>query len=174
MADLDFSVREVEDVQEFEDDSVDEEKKEEVETLGQMDINSGDIELHNPNYIEEGDEEGEEEGGDLEGNKLKESVAIVNHLEEDEDEEDDDDDDVAAPPAEGSYDPSEFDHLTVDGEIKELFTFIMKYTPQTIDLDHKFKPFVPEYIPAVGDIDAFIRCTRPDNKQEVTIHVCRL
>ena len=43
----------------------------------------------------------------------------------------------------------------------------MKYTPQTIDLDHKFKPFVPEYIPAVGDIDAFIRCTRPDIKQEV-------
>ena len=70
-------------------------------------------------------------------------------------------------PTEGSYDPSEYDHLPVDGEIKEQFTYIMKYTPQTIDLDHKFKPFVPEYIPAVGDIDAFIRCTRPDNKQEV-------
>ena len=45
----------------------------------------------------------------------------------------------------------------VSGEIKEFFTYIMRYTPQTIDLNTKFKPFIPEYIPAVGDIDAFIK-----------------
>ena len=33
----------------------------------------------------------------------------------------------------------------------------MRYTPQTIDLETRFKPFIPEYIPAVGDIDAFIK-----------------
>ena len=44
---------------------------------------------------------------------------------------------------EGSYDPSEFENLAVDGEIRELFSVIMKYTPQTVDLDHKFKPFIP-------------------------------
>ena len=32
-----------------------------------------------------------------------------------------------------------------------------RYTPQTIDLDHKLKPFIPDFIPAVGDIDAFIK-----------------
>ena len=77
---------------------------------------------------------------------------------------------MAALSAEGSYDPSEYDHLSVDGEIKELFNYIIKYTPQTIELEHKFKPFIPEYIPAVGDIDAFIRCSRPDNKHEVSLH----
>ena len=82
------------------------------------------------------------------------------------DEDDDDDDDVAVAPAEGSYDPSEFDDLNVDDDVRDLFNLIMKYTPQTTELDHKFKPFIPDYIPAVGDIDAFIRCTRPDDKQE--------
>lgn len=32
-----------------------------------------------------------------------------------------------------------------------------RYTPQAIELDHKLKPFIPDYIPAVGDIDAFIK-----------------
>ena len=55
------------------------------------------------------------------------------------------------------YDPSEYDNLNVAPDIKELFQYIMRYTPQTIDLETRFKPFIPEYIPAVGDIDAFIK-----------------
>ena len=164
---MDFSVREIGDVQEFEDNIGETEKNEEVDDSDQVVTGQGDVELHNPNFVEEGEED-EEEEEDLEEKDAKRIMPLGHQQEEDdEDEEEDDDDDVAAPPAEGSYDPSEYDHLPVDGEIKELFTYIMKYTPQTIDLDHKFKPFVPEYIPAVGDIDAFIRCTRPDNKQEV-------
>ena len=135
MADLDFTVREIEDAQEFEESGESVDKEEVIETSEQAVINSGDIELHNPNYIEEGDEDNED--GNVEGKETKDDVTFDNQIEEDDDEEDDDDDDVAAPPAEGSYDPSEFDHLAVDGEIKELFTFIMKYTPQTIELDHK-------------------------------------
>lgn len=57
----------------------------------------------------------------------------------------------------GMYDPSEYDNLNVAPDIKELFQHIMRYTPQTIDLETRFKPFIPEYIPAVGDIDAFIK-----------------
>ena len=34
---------------------------------------------------------------------------------------------------------------------------LLRYTPQKIDLETKFKPFIPDYIPAVGDIDAFIK-----------------
>lgn len=32
-----------------------------------------------------------------------------------------------------------------------------RYTPQAIDLEHKLKPFNPDFIPAVGDIDAFLK-----------------
>jgi intraflagellar transport protein 46 len=84
-----------------------------------------------------------------------------------EDDDDDDDDDVAAPPPEGMYDPSEFDHLSVSAEIKELFSHILRYTPQAIELETRFKPFIPEFIPAVGDIDAFIKVSRPDTKDEM-------
>lgn len=84
----------------------------------------------------------------------------------DDDTDDDDDDDVAAPPLEGMYDPSEYENLNVSSDIKDLFQYILRYTPQTIDLDTKFKPFIPEYIPAVGDIDAFIKVLRPDGKKE--------
>ena len=29
-------------------------------------------------------------------------------------------------------------------------------------MEHRLKPFIPDYIPAVGDIDAFIKIPRPD------------
>ena len=37
---------------------------------------------------------------------------------------------------------------------------LVRYTPQKVDLETKFKPFIPDYIPAVGDIDAFIKVSR--------------
>ncbi len=69
------------------------------------------------------------------------------------------------------YDPSEFESLNVSPEIRELFSHIMRYTPQTVDLETRFKPFIPEYIPAVGDIDAFIKVPRPgeENTEEVML-----
>merc|ERR1712018_1073354 len=85
---------------------------------------------------------------------------------EDEDDDDDDDDDVAAPPPEGMYDPSDFEHLNVSADIKELFSDILRYTPQAIELETRFKPFIPDFIPAVGDIDAFIKVPKPDGSKE--------
>lgn len=38
--------------------------------------------------------------------------------------------------------------------------FLFRYTPQTVELDYKLKPFIPDYIPAVGDIDAFIKVSK--------------
>uniref|UniRef100_T1J6N3 Intraflagellar transport protein 46 homolog n=1 Tax=Strigamia maritima TaxID=126957 RepID=T1J6N3_STRMM len=89
-----------------------------------------------------------------------------NNSEESEDEDDDDDDSQGAH-VEGAYDPTEFEDLNVTLEIKELFQFITRYTPQTIELEHKLKPFIPDFIPAVGDIDAFIKVGRPDSKPEM-------
>ena len=40
-----------------------------------------------------------------------------------------------------------------------------RYRPQLIEIEAKLKPFIPEMIPAVGDIDAFIKVKRPDGKQ---------
>lgn len=34
--------------------------------------------------------------------------------------------------------------------------------PQQLALDYKFKPFIPDYIPAVGDIDAFLKVIPPE------------
>uniref|UniRef100_A0A673Y1Q0 Intraflagellar transport protein 46 homolog n=1 Tax=Salmo trutta TaxID=8032 RepID=A0A673Y1Q0_SALTR len=65
-----------------------------------------------------------------------------------------------------AYDPADYDHLPVTAEIKELFQYITRYTPQTIELDHKLKPFIPDFIPAVGDIDAFLKVPRPDGKAD--------
>jgi len=85
---------------------------------------------------------------------------------EDEDDDDDDDDDDDHPQVEGAYDPADYENLSVSAEIKELFQYITRYTPQAIELDHKLKPFIPDYIPAVGDIDAFIKIARPDGKPD--------
>ena len=38
-----------------------------------------------------------------------------------------------------------------------LFCHLFRYTPQTVELEHHLKPFIPDFIPAVGDIDAFIK-----------------
>ena len=71
----------------------------------------------------------------------------------------------------------DYSQLNVSPELKELFDYIDRFKPSEIELDTKLKPFVPEYIPAVGDIDAFIKVycyiyfsvdidkvTRPDEK----------
>jgi intraflagellar transport protein 46 len=33
-------------------------------------------------------------------------------------------------------------------------------------LETKLKPFIPEYVPAIGDIDAFLKVPRPDGKED--------
>ncbi|VDQ13067.1 unnamed protein product [Trichobilharzia regenti] len=65
-----------------------------------------------------------------------------------------------------AYNPADFEHLAVSSEIKEIFEYIQRYTPQTIELETKLKPFIPDYMPAVGDIDAFLKVPRPDGKPD--------
>lgn len=60
----------------------------------------------------------------------------------------------------------DYSTLNVSHEIKELFEFIDKFKPADIELQTALKPFIPEYIPAVGDIDAFLKVPRPDDKPE--------
>jgi len=65
-----------------------------------------------------------------------------------------------------AYDPKMYRDLPVSSEIKELFKYIDKFQPQDIVLETKLKPFIPEYVPAIGDIDAFLKVPRPDGKED--------
>jgi len=47
-----------------------------------------------------------------------------------------------------------------------LFEYIQRYKPQKIDLETKIKPFVPDFIPAVGEVDSFLKMTKPDGTKE--------
>ncbi|XP_023797109.1 intraflagellar transport protein 46 homolog, partial [Cyanistes caeruleus] len=67
---------------------------------------------------------------------------------------------------EGDFNPADFDYLQVSSEIRDLFEYIKRYTPKTIEIEHKLQPFIPDFIPAVGDIDAFLKVPRPDGKPD--------
>jgi intraflagellar transport protein 46 len=56
--------------------------------------------------------------------------------------------------------------LQVTEEIRDLFQYIGRYKPHNIELDGKLKPFIPDYIPAIGDIDEFIKVPRPDGQPD--------
>jgi len=43
----------------------------------------------------------------------------------------------------------------------------VRYKPAQIEIDTKLKAFIPDYIPAVGEVDAFIKMTRPDTQIEI-------
>jgi len=70
---------------------------------------------------------------------------------------------AAAAPA-GAYKPEDMEHLQVSAEIRELFQYIQRYKPHTVELDHKLKCFIPDYVPSVGQIDAFLKVPRPDGQ----------
>ncbi|XP_074605638.1 intraflagellar transport 46 isoform X2 [Brevipalpus obovatus] len=95
--------------------------------------------------------------------KEVESSSILSKEDEDEDDGDEEGENEDQLDIEGAYDPKEFSDLDVNPEVKALFQYIESYTPQIIDLEMKLKPFIPDYIPAVGDIDPFLKVPRPDN-----------
>lgn len=43
-----------------------------------------------------------------------------------------------------------------------LFGLISSFTPNPVDLQVHWKPFLPDLVPAIGSIDAFIKVPRPD------------
>lgn len=65
-----------------------------------------------------------------------------------------------------AYNPSEFDNLSVSPEIQELFQYISRYKPHDIDLETKLMPFVPDFVPCIGEVDAFLKIPGPDGKPD--------
>jgi intraflagellar transport protein 46 len=62
----------------------------------------------------------------------------------------------------GAYNPDDYKNMKVSSDIKDLFQYITRYKPHTIELDTALKPFCPELIPSVGEVDAFLKMPRPD------------
>ncbi|OMJ81375.1 hypothetical protein SteCoe_18166 [Stentor coeruleus] len=65
-----------------------------------------------------------------------------------------------------AYNPADYANLQVSQEIKELFQYIQRYKPHQIDLESKVRPFIPDYIAAIGEVDAFLKVPRPDGSEE--------
>ena len=58
---------------------------------------------------------------------------------------------------EGAYNPKDYASLNVSSEVRDLFQYIDRYKPQEMELETTLKCFIPEYIPAIGEMDAFIK-----------------
>lgn len=56
----------------------------------------------------------------------------------------------------------EISQLNLDDEAKEIFNYLVEYAPKDVELEVSLKPFVPDFIPAVGEVDAFLKLPRPD------------
>ena len=67
---------------------------------------------------------------------------------------------------EGAYNPQDYANLDVGGDIKEIFDYISRYKPHEVELDTSLKCFIPEFIPAVGEMDAFIKIPQPSGAQD--------
>jgi len=63
-----------------------------------------------------------------------------------------------------AYNPDDFKDMKVSAEVEELFQYITRYKPHTIELETSLKPFIPELIPSIGDVDAMLKMPRPDGK----------
>ncbi|OHT10327.1 Intraflagellar transport protein 46 like protein [Tritrichomonas foetus] len=106
-------------------------------------------------------------------------------LDKDNDNDDDDDDGYNnygsySPPTKTGYQTSSLipDNLNIgnlnddddadipgaSSELASLFSLIANFQPEPVDISVHWKPFIPELIPAIGSIDAFIKVPRPDSE----------
>ncbi|OHT06844.1 hypothetical protein TRFO_25095 [Tritrichomonas foetus] len=60
--------------------------------------------------------------------------------------------------------------LDDDGDLTSdmgsLFSLINKFQPEPVEISVHWKPFLPELVPAIGTIDAFIKVPRPDGEMD--------
>ena len=57
----------------------------------------------------------------------------------------------------GAYNAKDYVNLQVPLEVRELFQYIERYKPQEVELNTQLRCFIPEYIPAIGEMDGFIK-----------------
>eukprot|EP01029_Cantina_marsupialis_P030311 TRINITY_DN815_c0_g1_i2.p1 TRINITY_DN815_c0_g1~~TRINITY_DN815_c0_g1_i2.p1 ORF type:complete len:398 (-),score=145.49 TRINITY_DN815_c0_g1_i2:79-1272(-) len=111
------------------------------------------------------EDEEDDDNDKIANNFARHSAMKLNKDDSEEGSSTDDEDDE--PPLEGGYNPSNYAHLDVPAECRDLFQYISRHKPHTIELETKLKCFVPDLIPAVGEIDPFIKIPRPHGKQDL-------
>lgn len=77
---------------------------------------------------------------------------------------------LASSPRQSRYDDNydlDNDNDVPDGsEFASLFNLITNFQPEPVDISVHWKPFVPDLVPAIGAIDAFIKVPRPDGEMD--------
>lgn len=110
------------------------------------------LDIDDSNEIESEDDDGEVDNADAAvGQAANNQVQMDNEVDQD---------------LPGQYNAADYANLNVDADVKELFEYIGRYKPQKIELETTFKPFIPEFIPWVGEVDAFIKMSKPDGAKE--------
>jgi len=84
-----------------------------------------------------------------------------------EEEDEDEDLELAAKLSAYHYNPKDYASVKAPASLAALFSMITAHTPEDVQLPTKLKPFIPDYIPSVGDTDSFIKIPRPDGKPEL-------
>lgn len=66
------------------------------------------------------------------------------------------------------YNPADYASINqrASREMQEIFTYIAAYQPLVQELPSKLRPFIPDYIPSVGDLDPFCKIPRPDGRPD--------
>jgi len=59
------------------------------------------------------------------------------------------------------YKPGKFAGIESSAEVAELFQYIGRYKPADVEIPSKLQCFIPDMLPAVGDIDTFIKVPGP-------------
>ncbi|KAH9579958.1 Intraflagellar transport complex B protein 46 [Trypanosoma melophagium] len=66
------------------------------------------------------------------------------------------------------YKPQDYAKINASAsrEMQELFKHILDYQPVIPELPAKLRPFIPDYVPSIGDLDPFCKIPRPDGKPD--------
>lgn len=62
----------------------------------------------------------------------------------------------------------------LSNDIKELSHYVEEFTAERIDIQPVLRPFFLDYIPAVGDVDPFLKIPRPDQVMNIQIESVEL
>lgn len=162
--------------EEYEDRDSEEHEMKKVEDVKDMHYDEAfEINDSEENEIPSGEDN---EGGGMDDNssqeedypsppKMKQNLASFKQQTANKQSQDEGDDEDAGQAVKNAYNPADYVGLQVSQEIKELFQYIQRYKPHQIDLETKVRPFIPDYIAAVGEVDAFLKVARPDNSDEI-------
>mmetsp|Transcript_35844 Transcript_35844/g.41836 ORF Transcript_35844/g.41836 Transcript_35844/m.41836 type:complete len:515 (+) Transcript_35844:48-1592(+) len=75
---------------------------------------------------------------------------------------------ASKPPPVIEYNPADYASINqrASREMQELFISIASYQPVIQELPSKLRPFIPDFIPSVGDLDPFCKIPRPDGRPD--------